>query len=195
MPTESEIREQFQSWGQSLSSDCSILAQVKSVDEQNSTCILVDDDELEYFDVRLRPIVGVNKSYLPIPKTESFVLAVRIENTDEWMVIACEEVEKIHLIVGNTTIVMTEDSLVFNDGKLGGLVISQQVVNELVKIIVKLDAVVTAMQSVATSFNAQNAAPLTGTTAGSIISSAFLPITPPLVQPVATVLENRNIKH
>lgn len=117
--------------------DVSYLARVESVDIEECTCTLVDDGGQEFFDVRLRPVTGANKSLLQIPRQGSFVLAVRIESTEEWMVVACDEVEKVHLIVGASELIITEDDILINGGKLGGLVKISELtakLNELVQI-------------------------------------------------------------
>lgn len=102
--TPEEIRERLRVMAGSYAPAVSNIAQVKSVDEAECTCVLVDDDGLEFFDVRLRPVTGKNKSFLQIPKEGSFVLAVRVEDTDEWMVVACDEVEKVQILIGEESI-------------------------------------------------------------------------------------------
>ncbi len=76
------------------------IAKVKQVDEKNAVCILEDEDGQEILDVRLRPVLNQKKSFLQIPKVGSFVLAIRIEDEDDWFIIACDEVEKF---IWNTT--------------------------------------------------------------------------------------------
>lgn len=122
MATEAEIRQRLQEMAGSYAPDVSNIAQVKSVNEEECTCTLVDDDGQEFFEVRLRPVTGKNKSLLQIPKEGSFVLAVRIESSEEWMVVACDEVEKVQLIVGKSELIVTEDDILMNGGKLGGLI-------------------------------------------------------------------------
>jgi len=78
------------------------IAKVKSVDVDAGVCVLIDEDDQEIFDVRLRPVVSNNKSFLAIPKVNSYVMAVRIEDSEDWMLIACDEVEKYVFTVGST---------------------------------------------------------------------------------------------
>jgi len=122
MATEAEIRRRLQQMAGTYAPDVSNIATVKDVNEAECTCTLIDDDGLEFFEVRLRPVTGKNKSLLQIPKVDSFVLAVRIESTEEWMVVACDEVEKVQLIVGESEIVITETDILMNGGELGGLI-------------------------------------------------------------------------
>lgn len=137
MATEAEIRRRLQEMAGLAAPDVSIIYRVQSVNEEDCTCTLVDDTGQELFGVRLRPVTGKNKSLVQIPREGSFVLAVRIESTEEWMVVACDEVERVHLIVGNSELVITEDDILINGGRLGGLVKISELtakLNELVQI-------------------------------------------------------------
>jgi hypothetical protein len=100
MATHEEIREGLKEMAKKVGPECSNIARVKSVDESKATCVLIDDDGLEYFDVKLRPVESENKSFILVPKVNTFVLAVRVEDQDEWMVIACDEIEKVGYYVG-----------------------------------------------------------------------------------------------
>lgn len=137
MASDEELRERLRKMAGTYAPDVSNIAQVDSVNEKDCTCTLVDEDGQEYFNVRLKPITGKNKSLLQIPKKDSFVLAVRIESSEEWMVVACEEVEKVQLLVGSSEIVVTETDILLNGGKLGGLISINQLtakLNEFVNI-------------------------------------------------------------
>lgn len=111
MASESEIRERLKHLAGSYAPAVSNIARIKSVDENECTCILSDDDGLEFFDVRLKPVTGKNKSFLQIPKKGSFVLAIRVEDDDDWMVVACEEIEKVQVIVGGESILQVVSDL------------------------------------------------------------------------------------
>jgi hypothetical protein len=69
---------------------------------------LVDEDDQEIFDVRLHPVLSGNKSFLQIPKIGSYVLSIRVEDDDDWMVIACDEVDKVVWYVGETMLELTD---------------------------------------------------------------------------------------
>ena len=85
---------------------------MKSVDEENATCVLVDEDEQEFLDVRLRPVLTGKQSFLQIPKIGSFVLAVRIEDDDDWMVIAQDETDKFLWVTPTAKIEVSEKILI-----------------------------------------------------------------------------------
>jgi hypothetical protein len=93
--TPEHIREAFKKMAKDHGPAVSNIAKVKSVDEQNATCILSDEDGQEIFDVRLRPVLNGNKSFILVPKVGSYVLAVRVEDDDDWMVVGCDEITKV----------------------------------------------------------------------------------------------------
>jgi hypothetical protein len=113
MERSEQIRSAFKKMAEKVGPAPTLLALVRTVNEANDVCELVDDDELVYSDVRLRPVVDGNQSVTLVPKVNTWALAVRLENEDEWMMIACGEVEKIKI---------TCDKVVINDGTNGGLV-------------------------------------------------------------------------
>lgn len=87
-----------------------VLAQVLSVDEDAKTCVL-DNDGVELFDVRMRPVLNGKEAVTLYPKVDSWVLAARIENDDDWMVMACDEVDKVRMKVGDVTLQITDKIL------------------------------------------------------------------------------------
>ena len=100
--TPEQIRQRLQEIAKASGPSVSNIAKVKSVNENKATCILIDEDDQEIFDVRLRPVLNGKKSFIQIPKVGTFVLAIRIEDDDDWMVIACDEIDKIVWNVGTT---------------------------------------------------------------------------------------------
>ncbi len=81
----------------------SVLAKVKSVDEGKLLCVL-DDDGTELYDVRLCPIAGATDGVVLIPEVGSFAMAMKIEGTEEYMVVSCTKVAKALVKVGNQTL-------------------------------------------------------------------------------------------
>lgn len=94
--TPEQLRERLKEMAKNHGPAVSNIAQVKSVDLEKQSCVLIDEDGLELFDVRLRPVLNENKSILIVPKLKSFVLAVRVEDDDDWMVIGYDEIESFH---------------------------------------------------------------------------------------------------
>jgi hypothetical protein len=108
MPTPEQIRKKLEEMAKSHGPAVSNIAKVKTVDESKATCVLVDEDDQEIFDVRLHPVLSGNKSFLQIPKIGSYVLSIRVEDDDDWMVIACDEVDKVVWYVGETMLELTD---------------------------------------------------------------------------------------
>ncbi|MBT1702963.1 hypothetical protein [Chryseosolibacter indicus] len=111
---EAEIRERLKQMASEVGPDTTMIAQVKSVDEDAMTCELYDDESgLDFYDVRLRPVIDGKQSLTLVPKINSWVLAVRLEDSEDWMIIACGEFEKFKLSC---------DTIEINGGEKGGLV-------------------------------------------------------------------------
>jgi hypothetical protein len=102
MPTPEQIRAALELMAKKSGPAVSNIAKVKSVDEAKATCTLIDEDDQEYLNVRLRPVLTGKKSFILVPKVGSYVLAVRIEDDDDWMIIAADEIEKIGYYIGST---------------------------------------------------------------------------------------------
>lgn len=108
MATIAQIRERIEEMAKSHGPAVSNIAKVKSVNENLATCVLEDEDGQEILNVRLRPVLSGKKSFIQIPKVGTYVLAVRIEDDEDWMVIACDEVTKISYTVGDVVFELTE---------------------------------------------------------------------------------------
>lgn len=87
------------------------LAEVVSVDEEEMTCELKDEDDLAIYDVRLKPVLTEGESLVMIPKVGSMVLTARIEDDEEWTVIQCEEIEKFRVTVGEMVMELDGEKL------------------------------------------------------------------------------------
>ncbi|KFF26806.1 hypothetical protein [Chryseobacterium vrystaatense] len=117
MATPEYIREGLRQIASSHAPAVSNIAQVKFVDEEKAICILIDEDGQEYLDVRLRPVLTGNKSFIQIPTIGSYVLAVRVEDDDDWMVIACDEVEKFYWKTGTANLELSDKIHMEANGK------------------------------------------------------------------------------
>jgi hypothetical protein len=98
MGREAEIREALAEHAGRFGPMQTMLATVQSVDVDALTCVLVDDDELTYEDVRLRPVLDGKRSLTIFPKIDTWALAVRIEEGNDWMVIAVGEADKYSIV-------------------------------------------------------------------------------------------------
>ncbi|NOS94532.1 MAG: hypothetical protein HOP30_21685 [Cyclobacteriaceae bacterium] len=140
MEKSEKIRQMLFQMAKELGPAPTMLARVKSVNETERTCVLVDDQtDLPYEDVQLRPVQDSTKSITLIPKVNTWALAVRIEDQDEWMVIAVGEADKI---------LINSPEIIFNDGNNGGMVNWPDVKAELDK----TNEVVNALKQALTGF-------------------------------------------
>ncbi len=103
MGKKDEIRKALASFSSMYGPQNTMLATVESVNEGEFTCVLQDDDndELKYEDVRLRPVLDGKESVTIFPKVGTWALAVRIEEDEDWMVMAVGEADKVKVIVGD----------------------------------------------------------------------------------------------
>jgi hypothetical protein len=105
MGREEQIRQLLDERAARVGPSPTMLATVQSVNEAEATCVLWDEETaLEYYDVRLRPVLDGKESITIFPKVKSWCLAVRLENTEEWMVVACSEADKWRLKTGEAII-------------------------------------------------------------------------------------------
>lgn len=116
MGKQEEIREALAAWARKHGPDATVLATVKSVDEDAMTCVLEDDEGLEIHDVRLRPVLDGNQSITIFPKVDTWALAIRIESDEEWMLLSAGEIDKWQLVIGDTIIEQNEDGLLIQKG-------------------------------------------------------------------------------
>lgn len=113
MTTAEQIREGFENMAKNHGPAVSNIAKVKSVDENTASCVLEDEDGQEFLDVRLRPVLSDKKSFILVPKVGSYVLAVRVEDDDDWMIIASDEVTKVGYYIENTIIEVDATGFLF----------------------------------------------------------------------------------
>jgi len=105
MGREEQIRQLLDARAARVGPSPTMLATVRSVDEAQGTCVLYDEEtDLDYYDVRLRPVLNGKESITIFPKVGSWCLAVRLENTEEWGVVACNEADKWRLKIGDAII-------------------------------------------------------------------------------------------
>jgi hypothetical protein len=103
MSRQEQIRRSLADFAKKHGPAQSIIATVGSVNEDEFTCDLIDGDD-QWFDVRLRPVINGKESITLFPKVGSWVMAIRIESDEEWMLIAADQIEKYRMVVGETII-------------------------------------------------------------------------------------------
>lgn len=98
MDRKEQIREGIKRLAKGVGPVQSILGIVESVDEGEFTCVIDDGDNV-YNDVRLRPVLNGNESQTIIPKEGSYAVAIRLEEDEEWMLVAADEIDKYRLVI------------------------------------------------------------------------------------------------
>jgi hypothetical protein len=105
MGREEQIRQLLDERAARVGPSPTMLAIVRNVDDAEGTCVLYDKEtDLDYYDVRLRPVLNGKEHITIFPKVGSWCLAVRLENTEEWGVVACTEADKWRLKIGDAII-------------------------------------------------------------------------------------------
>ena len=88
-----------------------LLVQVLSIDEAAMTCDVIDDD-VNIYDVRLRPVLNGNESITIFPKAGTWALIMKIEDDEAWQVISVDEADKVRLTTDTTEIEINEGVLI-----------------------------------------------------------------------------------
>ena len=71
-------------------------ATIKEVNEDEFTCTVIFDDELEYTDVRIRAVIdSEKKGFCFIPSVDSIVQVGRLANSDQLYIALFSEIDKI----------------------------------------------------------------------------------------------------
>jgi hypothetical protein len=136
-----------------------MLAEVRSVDEAEKTCLLYDEETgLEFPDVRFAPVINAQKAVVMVPKIGAWVLVARIENEDEWMLLSASEIEKVSVFCGESTIEIRGDKIVFNGGDFGGLAIVSKIEENLEALKDYVQDLTTAVENGLTNVGAGDAA-------------------------------------
>lgn len=129
----------------------SFYAEVKSVDADKRTCVVMDDNEMQYDDVLLYCVENADlKGFVMLPKVNSQVLVSRIGASNELYVSMFSEIDKVILTIGDkveaaidktelnykndkvalkitgSNVELNADKLIFNGGDNKGLIKIEQ---------------------------------------------------------------------
>lgn len=120
-------------------------AQVKEVDENNRTCTVRVNDNVDLYDVKLYAVTDKDlKGFCIIPSKDSQVLVARIANGNDLFVCSFSVVDKVIGTIGdNVEIAIDEESLSYKCDKTEAVVKSNdvQVSTEKVKLTISQDKV------------------------------------------------------
>lgn len=93
-------------------------ATVKEVNEDEFTCSVLFDDELEYTDVRLRSVIDPGKhGFAFIPSVGSMVLVGRIASSEQLFVAMFSEIDKVLFTSGSLEVVVDADKIELKKGE------------------------------------------------------------------------------
>lgn len=107
-------------------------AKVVEIDEEEFLATIdVEYNGLNTWFVRLQSISNCKQGIKIWPKIGSIVLVGRIGNSNERLIVAYSEIDKIEWKIGEQVLVMTEDGFSINGGELGGLIKIEELVNRL----------------------------------------------------------------
>lgn len=97
---EQDIRDRLKQLAETFGPAPTLLGKVKSV--ASNTCVVTDSD-VDYT-VRLNVVIGAQEGQTLFPQVGSYALAVRIENTQYWQLVACSALDKWRVSVGTRVI-------------------------------------------------------------------------------------------
>jgi hypothetical protein len=143
---EDDIKNELGKYAEQFAPASIITAVVKSINS-DETIIVTTGSGLEIDDVRLRSVVRAAATKIVItPADNSTVLIGKIENSDEYVVVAVDEVAKVEVVFSATiSIVIDANGITMNGGSLDGLV-------KLGALLTKLNAVEDDLNALKTVF-------------------------------------------
>lgn len=132
--SETHVRKSLADFAAKFGPAATLLAKVESVDEDEATCVLIDDEGLKFFDVRLRAVINGKESTTIYPKPGAFVLAVRIEGAEDWMVLWADELTKYRAKIGQTIFEQDESKLELSNNVTSLKSLLNDIVDEMLAI-------------------------------------------------------------
>lgn len=120
------------------------LAKVISVSD--FVCSVETLDNVEIENVRLNAQIDGGKGVVLTPKIGSKVIMTTIDDVN-FFIVQYSELEKVDVFMQETTIVITQDELVVNDGKNGGVCITPELFKNLKKLTARVDGIIDAINT------------------------------------------------
>jgi hypothetical protein len=90
-------------------------ATVTAINDDDTVAVVLSDDT-EVDDVRLRSVVKTGNKKIAVPALQSIVLVGRIEGSDEYVVIAMEEIDKEVIVIGTVRYEVDDTGFLFQKG-------------------------------------------------------------------------------
>ena len=131
-----------------------VSATVTAINEDDTIAVTLATGE-EHDDVRLRSVIKAGNKIVVTPTLETTVLLGKIEESDEYVVLEVEDISKVTIIIGNISLVITSEGIVFNGGALGGLIKIEDLVSDI-------NGIKTDLNNLKTVFNGWTPVPSDG---------------------------------
>ncbi len=153
---------------------------VKELDKEQRTCTVEREGRPELTNVRLNSVISDHSDHFTVfPKIGSYVLCVMIDEPGNCYLLATSEPEEIAFKIGSSELVAGKDEILFNTGKLGGLVKIDELVDWMGNVYSDLQTLKTQLST----------HPVAGN--GAVLGLNFMPGTP---NPKKETFENKKIK-
>lgn len=110
-----QIKEQWAEFAGKYGPKVVLPATVTAVNDDDTIAIEFSDDST-VDDARLKSVVKDGNKMIMVPEVGSVVLVARIENSDEFIVVAVESVSEVLWIVGNSRYSMNEEGHLIKKG-------------------------------------------------------------------------------
>ena len=110
-----QIKEQFGDFANKYGPAAIIPAQVTAINEDD-TIAVVFSDGVELDDVRLKSVVKSGNKVLLIPTIGSTVMVGKIQNSDEYIVIAVDEISEVVYNIGSAKYSVTSEGFLLQKG-------------------------------------------------------------------------------
>lgn len=110
-----QIKEQFEHISSRFGPKTIVPGRVIAINEDDTIEVQFSDDSI-VDDCRLKAVVKDGNKVLLIPAVDSIVLVGRIENSDEFIVVAVDEVSKMLMVVGSKKFELTSAGFLIASG-------------------------------------------------------------------------------
>ena len=107
----------------------SILGTVKSV---SGNLAVLDVGGRTYSDVRLQAVeMNSEAGVLIVPDRGSVVVAERIQDSDDFLIVKTSKIERLKIVAGSSSIELKDGEILMNDGKQKGLALLDGIVKRM----------------------------------------------------------------
>lgn len=110
-----QIRQQLRHMSQQVGPAPTLLGVVSAVDASKGTC-QINDDGVLYTGVRLQAVLTGAKSQNILPTIGAQALAVRIEQSQDWYLLASSSLDEIQQVTGSVVTEQSDDGLLIAKG-------------------------------------------------------------------------------